>query len=70
MAFPPKRKYVRDRKEIPDLPWLPVVTEHPDPPSVYVSNAFDNQLYPPLMIKKSWTRAVPYKVRNISCLRN
>ncbi|XP_068084555.1 dynein axonemal heavy chain 3 [Anabrus simplex] len=41
------------------LPFLPVLSD--DLPSKYVSEALDSVLYPPLMQRRSWTKAVPYK---------
>ncbi|KAK6624386.1 hypothetical protein RUM44_011245 [Polyplax serrata] len=56
-----KRVYVKKRKDLPGLPWLPVVREEPDIPSVYITNAYAGCPYPPLMLRKSWTRSVPHK---------
>ncbi|KAL0279081.1 UNVERIFIED_CONTAM: hypothetical protein PYX00_000712 [Menopon gallinae] len=52
----PKRTYVKKRKVIPGLPWLPEVNDSP-----YVANAHCNIANPPILLKKSWTKAVPYK---------
>lgn len=66
--MPPRRTYVKKRKEMPGLPWLPIVTEDPEPQSIYITNAIANFMYPPLLMKRSWTKAVPFKVSQIFIL--
>ena len=57
-----KRIYVPERKERRGLPWLPIVTDELETPSVYIENAYACCPYPPLLLEKSWTRSVPIRV--------
>lgn len=68
MSCERRRIYAKKRQNLPGLPWLPVVTEEPEAPSVYVQNAYANTPYPLLIMKKSWTRTVPYRVSTLYML--
>lgn len=62
MANDRKRVYAKKRKDQYSLPWLPIVTEEPEPPSCYVQKAITTSPYPDLLMKKSWTKSVPVRV--------
>ncbi|KAF5289736.1 hypothetical protein FQA39_LY03653 [Lamprigera yunnana] len=58
--FPKYDKF--GRKMIPDLPWLPVAGhENELQASSYIQHAYDSNEYPPIVARKSWTKAVLYR---------